>query len=111
MAGRSWRCESAVVGLSMIDEAGESDISCASLNGPSSGFPGLDGLDPGIVSRVLPLVGMLGAIASRNEVSTFDVSQVSKLSCSRLVATERVSESTLESLEKEEQREVGSRRF
>lgn len=65
-----------------------------------------------MVSRALPLVGMIGASASRNEVFTFDVSQLSKLSCSRLVATERVSEeSTLESLEKEERREVGNSRF
>lgn len=61
----------------MMDEADESGMSCVSLKGPSSGFPGLDGLDPGMVSSVLPLDGMMGASASRNEVSIFDVSQLS----------------------------------
>lgn len=91
-----------------MDEAGESGKKCWSLKGPSRGFPGLDGLDPGMVSRVLPLVGIVGVNASRNWRSTFDVSQLSK--ASRLVATERVSDNALESLEMED-RELAKRAF
>jgi hypothetical protein len=101
VGGRSWR-ERAVVGLSRMEEAGDAENGGGSRNGPSRAFAGLAGLDPGIVSSVRPRLGMVGDRASRIEGSTLDVSQLSKPSDWAVVAMDRVSESTLESLDNED---------